>query len=264
MRIGIELIASKTIDLMPVWVYESNAILGERASADFTMLVSRIVKEQGSASVIFATGNSQLSFINSLRARVGTPWNKVSIFHMDEYRGMSPQHPASLARWIRERLVDSVHPASFYQISGDCSNIDFELTRYADLLRKHPPDICALGIGENGHLAFNDPPVDFETKQTIHVVTLDVKCRLQQVGEGHFPILNDVPKQAITLTVPALLSAKHVLAVVPEARKAEAVKAALQGPVTPDCPASILRTHSHVTLFLDRESASLLDWAERD
>jgi glucosamine-6-phosphate deaminase len=132
------------------------------------------------------------------------------------------------------------------------------MKRYKNLLREFPPDICVMGIGENGHLAFNDPPADFETKEVIHVVNLDSRCRMQQVNEGHFATLDDVPTRAISLTVNALLDVKRALVVVPELRKARAVKAALQGPVTPDCPASILRTKPNVTLYLDRESASLL------
>ena len=142
---------------------------------------------------------------------------------------------------------------------GDTPDVDAELRRYASLLEQYPADACVLGIGENGHLAFNDPPADFETEKAIHIVNLDYKCRTQQVGEGHFHTVDDVPKLALSLTVPALLKAEHVLAVVPEARKAEAVKAALQGPVTPDCPASFLRTGAHVTLYLDQDSAALLD-----
>ena len=177
---------------------------------------------------------------------------------MDEYLGMSGHHPASFARYIREKLVGFVNPEAFYPIRGDAPDVGAELKRYADLLGRHPADVCVLGIGENGHLAFNDPPADLETDQVIHIVDLDQKCRMQQVGEGHFPTLDDVPRQAITLTVPALLAAKRVLAVVPEARKARAVQAALEGPLTPDCPASILRTRPHVTMYLDKDSAALL------
>jgi glucosamine-6-phosphate deaminase len=177
---------------------------------------------------------------------------------MDEYLGMSDQHPASFARFIRENLANSVHPSAFLHIRGDSSDTDSELKRYTNLFRESPPDICVMGIGENGHLAFNDPPADFETKEVIHLVNLDNRCRTQQVTEGHFPKLNDVPKRAISLTIHALLNVKHALVVVPESRKAVAVRAALQGPVTVDCPASILRTRPNVILYLDRESASLL------
>ena len=177
---------------------------------------------------------------------------------MDEYLGMSDQHPASFARFIREKLIDFISPAGFYPLRGDSTDIKSELKRYTDLLRKYPPDVCILGVGENGHLAFNDPPADFNTKETIHVVDLDLTCREQQVNEGHFPTLDKVPTQALSLTVPALLAAKHVLAIVPEKRKAAAIEMALRGPVGPTCPASILRTKPNVTLYLDGESAGSL------
>jgi len=254
----IQPIRSNTVGPMVVHVFESNSKLGQKAADDFAELLTRTLEDRGKAAVILATGNSQLTFFSALQAQKGVPWDKVSVFHMDEYLGMSDQHPASFPRYIREKLVDVVHPAAFYPILGHAPDVESELKRYANLLRDLRPDICVLGIGENGHLAFNDPPADFQTPELIHVVNLDLKCRMQQVGEGHFLKLEDVPKRAITLTVPALLSVKHVLAVVPEARKAAAVKAALEGQITPDCPASILRTHPHVTVYLDRESAALL------
>ena len=208
--------------------------------------------------MILATGNSQLAFIGALRVKKELPWGRIVVFHMDEYLGMSEKHPASFARYIRERLVNFVHPAAFYPILGDSADANLEMKRYAELLTKFPPDLCVLGIGENGHLAFNDPPADFETKEILKIVNLDQKCRMQQVNEGHFPTIEQVPPQALTLTVPTLLSAKHVLAVVPEVRKAVAVKSALEGPLTPHCPASILRTKPNVVMYLDRDSASLL------
>lgn len=243
---------------MLVHILDSNRKLGQMAADDFARLVSDIAHRQRHAAVILATGNSQLTFFSPLVEKKEIPWGKVTVFHMDEYLGMSDQHPASFARYIRERLVDHVHPAAFYPMRGDSSDVEKELTRYAGLIRKSPPDVCVLGIGENGHLAFNDPPANFDAKEVIHVVHLDLRCRQQQVNEGHFQTIDDVPKHAITLTVPALLAVRNVIAVVPEGRKAEAVKAALEGPVTEDCPASILRTKSNVTMYLDRESSSLL------
>jgi glucosamine-6-phosphate deaminase len=146
----------------------------------------------------------------------------------------------------------------FYGIQGDAPDVEAEMARYATLLEEHQPVACVLGFGENGHLAFNDPPADLSTQKAIHVVTMAQTARLQQVGEGHFATLDDVPRQAVTLTVPALIRPDHVLAVVPETRKAQAVKDALEGPVSPDCPASILRTLSHVKLYLDPDAASLI------
>jgi glucosamine-6-phosphate deaminase len=243
---------------MSVRIFESNETLGQAAANDFAKLISEILSKQETAAVIFACANSQLTFLNALRGKKGIAWNKIIIFHMDEYLGMSDQHPASFARFIRESLIDFINPAGFYPLRGASTDIKSELKRYTDLLQKYPPDVCVLGVGENGHLAFNDPPADFNAKETIHVVDLDSTCREQQVNEGHFPTLDEVPKQAFSLTVPALLAAKHVFAIVPEKRKAAAIEAALRGPVSPTCPASILRTQPHVTLYLDRASAASL------
>jgi glucosamine-6-phosphate deaminase len=245
-------------DEMPVSIYDSSKALGAAAASDLALILRTTLAEQGHAAVIVATGNSQLTFMQALRVEKDIAWNQVCIFHMDEYLDMSEQHPASFRRYIREELTDRVHPKAFFGIKGDTDNVDAELARYAALLEEHKPIACVLGIGENGHLAFNDPPADLSTDQVIQVVTLDRQCRGQQVGEGHFATIDDVPKQAITLTVPALLQPAHVLAVVPEARKAAPVKAALEGPVTPNCPASVLRTREHVKLYLDHDSASML------
>jgi glucosamine-6-phosphate deaminase len=250
------------IDQIPVHIFASNEALGRRAAEDLARLLGEAVAERGMASIILATGNSQLSFMQALRRMLEIQWDKVVVFHMDEYLGMSDQHPASFPKYIREKLTDHVQPRAFYPMRGDAPDVEAELARYAGLLEQYPADVCVLGIGENGHLAFNDPPADFETDKTIHIVSLDQKCRMQQVGEGHFATLDDVPTQALSLTVPALLKAKRVLAVVPEARKAEAVRAALQGPVTPDCPASILRTQPHVIMYLDVDSAGMLHPSE--
>jgi len=251
-------VKSMTVDRMRVHIFESKRNLGRREADDLATLLSELIDQQGEAAVILATGNSQLAFIEAIRSLKGVPWGKVILFHMDEYLGMSDQHAASFARFIREKVVDHVHPAAFYPILGNSPDVKSELERYRRLLREFSPDICVMGIGENGHLAFNDPPADFESKEVIRVVDLDSRCRMQQVGEGHFATLDDVPTRAYSLTIPALLDVKYALVGVPELRKAEAVKLALQGPVTRSCPASILRTKPNVTLYLDRESASLI------
>jgi glucosamine-6-phosphate deaminase len=251
-------IRTLSYDQMQVNIYESNDEMGAAAADDLRQVLGAAIAECGEAAIVVATGNSQLSFMKALRSRSGIAWDKVTAFHLDEYLGMPDTHPASFRRYIREQLTDIVQPRAFYGMQADGKDVEGELARYSALLEAHRPVACVLGIGENGHLAFNDPPADFHTDRIIHVVALDERCRQQQVGEGHFPILDDVPKQAMSLTVPALLKAGQVLAIVPEARKAAAVKAALEGPVTPDCPASILRTQAHVRLYLDREAASLL------
>lgn len=211
---------------------------------------------------MFATGNSQFDFIDALVLSTDSvPWAEVIVFHMDEYVGVGPDHPAGFQHWIRQRIVERVQPAAAHYIDG-LAVPDDECRRYADLLRAHPLDLCCLGIGENGHLAFNDPPVaDFDDPLDLKVVELDQSCRLQQVHEGHFPTVEAVPTHAVTVTIPALLRAGTVLAVVPETRKAEPVRAALTGPVSTSCPASVLRRHDHVSLHLDGDSAGLLGWA---
>jgi len=249
---------TKIVEKMPVRVFASNELLGRAAADDFATIITQLLNKQDKVAVIFACANSQLTFLNALKDMKGIDWSRIAVFHMDEYLGMSDQHPASFARFIREKLVNFVNPGGFYPLNGNTPDVKSELKRYTDLMTKYPPDVCVLGIGENGHLAFNDPPADFHTKELIHVVDLDSVCRTQQVNEGHFPTLDDVPKHALSLTVPALLAPKHVLAIVPEERKAAAIQTALTGPVTPNCPASILRTQPHVTLYLDQDSASLV------
>jgi glucosamine-6-phosphate deaminase len=214
---------------------------------------------RGVANAMFATGNSQLAFLTELARRPGIPWDRINAFHMDEYVGLSADHPASFRRYIRERIVNVMHPAAAYYVDGSAPDPSVECTRYAELLHNHPLDLCCMGIGENGHLAFNDPGVaDFSDPVDVKVVELDGACRRQQVGEGHFPDVDTVPQSAITVTIPALLRARTVIVVCPEERKAPAVQATLDGPVTTDCPASILTTQDHSTLYLDAESASLV------
>jgi glucosamine-6-phosphate deaminase len=243
---------------LDVRVYESGAGLAAAAAADLAAILAGSIAARGSASVVLATGNSQLEFMAALHRCRDVEWGKVRVFHMDEYLGMPDTHPASFRRYIRENLVDHVAPLAFFGIQGDAPDVADEIRRYAALLRQHPPDAVVMGIGENGHLAFNDPPADFASPEAMLVVTLDEACRRQQLGEGWFPSLDDVPKQALTLSVPALLAPRRLLVVVPERRKAPAVKAALEGPVTPACPASVLQQQPHAVLYLDRESSSLL------
>lgn len=233
--------------------------LSVAAAEAFAAAVRSALTAQADIAVILATGNSQLGFIGAVRDRDDIDWSHITILHMDEYLGMSEGHPASFRRWMHENLVDHVKPKAFLGVQGDHEPIETELERYAGLLRQLNPAICVMGIGENGHLAFNDPPADFETQDLIRVVELDEVCRNQQVGEGHFATLDETPKRALSLTVYALLRPSTVLVLTPEGRKAEAVKAALEGPLTPTCPASILQTQPQAHLYLDQESSSLLD-----
>ncbi|MBX3085868.1 MAG: glucosamine-6-phosphate deaminase [Anaerolineae bacterium] len=251
------MITTTRFDQLTVEIYESNRLLGIAAAAVFANLVTQAVAAQGETAVILATGNSQLTFIDALHEHPDIPWQHISIFHMDEYLGMSASHPASFYGFMKTRLEAAFHPKTLYGIQGDAPDYAAEMTRYTELLRQHQPVLTVMGIGENGHLAFNDPPADFHTDALIHVVTLDDVCRRQQVGEGHFGTLDDVPRQALSLTIPALLNTKHVLTLAPESRKAKIVRAVLHDPVSENCPASILRTQPHARLLLDRESAAL-------
>jgi glucosamine-6-phosphate deaminase len=231
-----------------------------RAAAVEARDVMRAAAEaRGVAHAMFATGNSQLAFVRALVDETdGVPWSSTVVFHMDEYVGVGPDHPAGFQRWIRHRIVEPAQPKAAYYVEG-LGDAQAECARYADLLQTHPLDLCCLGIGENGHLAFNDPPVaDFHDRLDVKVVELDAACRRQQVNEGHFPDLDAVPSHAITVTVPALLRARRVLAIVPEVRKAEPVREALTGSIGTHCPASALRTIAHATIHLEPESASLL------
>jgi glucosamine-6-phosphate deaminase len=246
---------------LTVRVYDSIDALAVDAAADAIGVVSGAIDERGHANVMLATGTSQLVFLARLVEAAGTTvdWSRVAGFHMDEYVGLPAAHPASFERYMRERVVAHLPFGEFHYVNGSAPDPGAEAARYATLLEEHPVDLCCLGIGENGHLAFNDPPVaDFDDPLVVKVVELDDRCKLQQVGEGHFATIADVPPRAITVTVPGLLRARHTLAIVPEARKAEPVRAALEGPVTTACPASILRRQPRATLFLDTDSASLL------
>jgi len=250
---------TETVDRMSVLVHRDVAALARAAARDAALAIGQAVAARGVAHAMFATGNSQLAFVDAVVGLPEVPWADVVVFHMDEYVGVGPDHPAGFQRWIRERISDRVHPRAAHYIDGR-ADPGAECDRYATLLRAHPLDLCCLGIGENGHLAFNDPPVaDFDDPLDMKMVELDAGCRRQQVNEGHFPDIEAVPRHALTVTIPALLRAATVLAVVPDSRKAEPVGAALRGPVSTACPASVLRTRANVTLHLDRESAGLLE-----
>ncbi|HEY7949139.1 MAG TPA: glucosamine-6-phosphate deaminase [Acidimicrobiales bacterium] len=251
----------RVVDRMPVIVHPDSVALGRAAADEAAATLRGAVSARGVAHAMFATGNSQLAFIEALvGATADVPWSDVVVFHMDEYVGVGPDHQAGFQHWIRQRIVDRVRPRAAHYLDG-LADPGGECDRYAQLLRTHPLDLCCLGIGENGHLAFNDPPVaDFSDPLDVKVVELDTACRRQQVNEGHFPSIGDVPREAVTVTIPALLRAISVLAIVPEARKAEPVRSALLGPLSTACPASVLRTQPQVTLHLDPGSAHALAW----
>jgi glucosamine-6-phosphate deaminase len=245
---------------LAVRVYDSADALALGAADDAARLLKAAIEQRGHANLMLATGTSQLVFL----ARVidvghDIDWSVVTGFHMDEYVGLRSTHPASFQRYMRERVAAHLPFGAFHYIEGMAPDPAAEAARYAELLRAHPLDVCCLGIGENGHLAFNDPPVaDFDDPLLVKVVALDERCKQQQVGEGHFATPADVPPEAITVTVPGLFRAAHLLAIVPEVRKAEPVRRAIEGPIGTECPASALRRQAHAVLYLDAGSASML------
>ena len=247
------------VDKIEIRVYMAKSEMGRAAANEAAAILRDIIAMRGHARIIVGTGNSQEDMISALVRTPGLDWSCIEVFHMDEYVGLPETHPASFRRWLRTRLVEVVHPGEAHFLNGDAADWAEECRRYGNLLRAAPIDLCFLGFGENGHIAFNDPHVaDFNDPQTLKRVDLDERCRLQQVGEGHFASLAAVPREAVTLTCPALLGAEYLICCVPEMRKAEAVRNALEGPISPVCPASLVRTHPRASVFLDVDSASLL------
>ena len=231
--------------------------MSEAAASQAADVIRDAIADRGHARIIAATGMSQIDFLDALIAQPGIAWPRVELFHLDEYVGLPLEHPASFRKYLLDRLITKVGIAAYHLLDGerDPHQVATEVGR---ALRAAPVDIAFVGIGENAHLAFNDPPADFETREPYLIVTLDRACRLQQVGEGWFASLDDVPTRAISMSVNQILDAHTIVCVAPEARKAEAVRASLEGEITPMVPASILRTHPDATLYLDHESASLL------
>jgi glucosamine-6-phosphate deaminase len=243
-----------TVGDLEVEVHPDASSMGAAAARGAAEVIQAAIAARGAARVVIATGNSQYAFTDALVSHQ-LDWSAVTVFHMDEYVGVSDDHPASFQRWIRERIADRVHPARVNYISGE-GDPEAEAARYEAELREAPLDLVCMGIGENGHLAFNEPgDADFDDQRWVRVIELTAASQRQQVGEGHFPSLDDVPTRAISLTIPALLSAEQVQVCVPEARKADAVVATLTGPINPSCPASILQRTAHARLFLDAESS---------
>ena len=207
--------------------------------------------------MVIATGSSQFEVLSQLAAEGDVDWSKVTGFHLDEYVGLSPEHPASFCRYLKERFVDLVPISAFHFLRGD-ADPDETIGRVGGLVKSSEIDVALVGIGENGHLAFNDPPADFETQDPYLIVTLDEPCRMQQVGEGWFESLDDVPTRAISMSVRQILKAKKIYCSVPDARKADAVRGTLEEPVSPSIPASILREHAETHLVIDDAAAGKL------
>lgn len=241
---------------MVVKIHETKAELGRAAAGMGASLIRDALKKKGHATIIVATGASQFEMLEALTA-ARLDWSKVTAFHLDEYIGLPDTHPASFRRYLKERFVDLVPLKQFHYIDGE-KDPEAECQRVGALIAAEEVDVAFIGIGENGHLAFNDPPADFDTEKPFLVVHLDKACRQQQFGEGWFPSLEAVPEVAISMSVHQIMQSKALICTVPDQRKANAVKKVVEGEVTPEVPASIMRNHPSVRLYLDRKSASML------
>ena len=231
--------------------------LGQKAGATGASLIRKAINSQGFAHIILATGTSQFETLNQLLTEEGIDWKKVTVFHLDEYIGLPASHPASFRKYLTERFFSKVDLKEYHLIDGEKDPV-IECDRLSTLIQNHPIDVAFVGIGENGHLAFNDPPADFHTTKPYIIVELDQACRMQQLGEGWFPDLESVPQKAISMSVHQIMLSKSILCSVPDLRKAQAVRDCLGGRITPHHPASLLQKHSDCQIFLDKESSSLL------
>ena len=243
---------------MNIRIFDSSQTLGKAAAVSAAGLINAVIQKRNQAHIILATGASQFEMLRHL-VQENIDWNKVIAFHLDEYLDLPDTHPASFRKYLKERFVDQAPELrAFHFIHGDMGDPQAECDRVGELLKAHPIDVAMIGIGENGHLAFNDPPADFETEEPYLIVDLDEACRRQQFGEGWFPSLEAVPMKAISMSIRQILKSRHLIVSVPDERKAVAVKGAIEGDISPDCPASILQKHPNCEIFLDKASASML------
>jgi glucosamine-6-phosphate deaminase len=243
---------------MNLWVHETGEAMAKAAAESAARILRDAIAQNGHAAFVAATGASQFEFLKHLVTAPGMAWERTTMFHLDEYIGLSANHPASFRRYLRERLTSRVPIAAIHFIEGDAPDLQHELDRLNGILAATPIDVAFVGIGENGHLAFNDPPADFEVQVPYIFVNLDDACRRQQFGEGWFRSLDEVPRRAISMSITQIMKSSNIICTVPERRKAKAVHACLEGEIGPMVPASILRTHPKCFLFLDRESAGQL------
>ena len=265
---------------MEKFIYETKHEMGAAAAAGAAEIIKEAIENKGRANIILATGTSQIEMLKNLVATDGIDWAKVTMFHLDEYIALGPDHPASFRKFLKERFVDPVRNLAnrpvrakgtisngvdkvpelkaVHFVDGDADDPQAECQRVNAIIAAHPIDAALIGIGENGHLAFNDPPADFETETPFIIVELDDRCRNQQLGEGWFDTLEQVPQRAISMGIRQIMKSACLIVTVPDKRKAEAVRNALEGRVTPMCPASILQEHKNCKIFMDAEAASLL------
>ena len=242
---------------MVIKIYDDKVSLGRAAAEQAAVSLQRAIQQRGGARIIAATGASQFEFLDTLTVMPDIEWPRVEMFHLDEYIGLPDSHPASFRKYLRERLINKTGITKYHFLDGE-GDVPAVVREVSARLTTAPIDVAFVGIGENGHLAFNDPPADFKTEEPYIIVDLDEPCRGQQVGEGWFKDLSEVPKRAISMSVRQILKAREILCVVPDARKARAVKSCFEGEVSPLAPASILRTHANTTVFLDKLSSALL------
>jgi glucosamine-6-phosphate deaminase len=238
-------------------VFEEKMELARAAALQASTAIRDAIEERGLARIVAATGASQFEFLEALTASAGIDWQKVELFHLDEYIGIPMTHQASFCKYLQERLIDKTGITRTHLLSGAVDPTEI-IHRASESIKTAPIDVTFAGVGENGHLAFNDPPANFETNDPYIIVNLDEACRRQQVGEGWFEDVSAVPSQAISMSVRQILKSRAIISVVPDARKAQAIKACFEGPISPMAPASILRTHANATIYLDRQSAALL------
>lgn len=247
---------------MVIKIYEDRTSLGRAAAEQAAVSLRQAIEEGGRARIIAATGASQFEFLDALTAMPGIEWPRVEMFHLDEYVGLPASHPASFRKYLLERLIQKTGVSKYHFLEGD-GDVPKTVRKVAAELTAAPIDVAFVGIGENGHLAFNDPPANFQTEEPYLIVDLDEACRRQQVGESWFADLSEVPKRAISMSVRQILKSREIIAVVPEARKAQAVKSCFEGEISPLAPASILRTHARTTVFLDKDSSARLSPEKR-
>ena len=246
-------------DQLMVKVYENKNSMGKAAAEEAAKILVDAIRKKGKATFIAATGASQFEFLENLTSISSIDWSKTSMFHLDEYVGLPETHPASFIRYLKERLINKVHPGNVYLIRGDAKSPELECERLGKIIIQKEIDVAFVGIGENGHLAFNDPPADFDTEKPYLVVNLDDACRKQQLGEGWFKRFDEVPKKAISMSIHQIMKSKNIICTVPDKRKAKAVKNCLEEEISPLYPASILRKNPQVYFYLDKYSASLIN-----
>ena len=244
---------------MQVKTFETKKEMGKAAAKEAAKILRGTIKEKGEAAFVAATGASQFEFLKALTSISSIDWSKTTMFHLDEYIGIPENHLASFRKYLKEKLINKVHPGTTYLIKGDAEDPELECERLNKIISTKEIDVSFVGIGENGHLAFNDPPADLNTEKPYIVVELDEACRRQQLGEGWFNSLNEVPHKAISMSIKQIMKSRNIICTVPDARKAQAIKDCLEGTISSEHPASILRKHKKVFLFLDKDSAKLLE-----